>query len=206
MSDPTGAPEPQRERIVCGHSHPDARMNDDINALREDAGASPDNAGCGRAGIWPVMYRCAECARWFHRDCIRKHFAAHKTAGAPEPSEAGITAVLDKLVGKVDPYGYLNPDQRDALYSQKRAVIRDALRVYLAIDFPRLPAAREPEREGDLLRIVRQIVDRQAEDLGLWYEAQTAPEAYVQSQLRVLHAAVERATGGETGPERGPSA
>jgi hypothetical protein len=32
----------------------------------------------------------------------------------------------------------------------------------------------------------------QAEDEGLWFVAQTAPEAYLQAALRRLHAAIER--------------
>lgn len=39
--------------------------------------------------------------------------------------------------------------------------------------------------------IIRRIVDEQAEDEGLWFQAQTAPEAYLQRALRRLHAAVE---------------
>lgn len=37
----------------------------------------------------------------------------------------------------------------------------------------------------------REIVDEQAEDEGLWFVARTAPEAYLQQELRRLHAAVE---------------
>lgn len=37
-----------------------------------------------------------------------------------------------------------------------------------------------------------QIVLEQAEDEGLWFEARTAPEAYLQQELRKLHAAVEQ--------------
>lgn len=37
------------------------------------------------------------------------------------------------------------------------------------------------------------IVDEQAEDEGLWFIARTAPEAYLQQELRRLHAAVEAA-------------
>jgi hypothetical protein len=37
----------------------------------------------------------------------------------------------------------------------------------------------------------REIVKAQAEDPGLWFEAQTAPEAYLQQALRTLHAAIE---------------
>jgi len=37
----------------------------------------------------------------------------------------------------------------------------------------------------------RDVVDEQAEDEGLWFIAMTAPEAYLQQELRRLHAAVE---------------
>lgn len=35
------------------------------------------------------------------------------------------------------------------------------------------------------------LVSDQAEDEGLWFNAQTAPEAYLQQELRRLHAAIE---------------
>ena len=35
------------------------------------------------------------------------------------------------------------------------------------------------------------MVHRQAEDEGLWFVAQTAPEAYLQQELRRLHSAIE---------------
>ena len=38
---------------------------------------------------------------------------------------------------------------------------------------------------------VRKLVDEQAEDEGLWFIAATAPEAYLQQELRRLHAAIE---------------
>ena len=37
----------------------------------------------------------------------------------------------------------------------------------------------------------RELCAEQAEDEGLWFQAQTAPEAYLQAALRALHAAVE---------------
>ena len=49
-----------------------------------------------------------------------------------------------------------------------------------------------------LLRVARawhaakNLVDSQAEDDGLWFVAQTAPEAYLQQELRKLHAAIEQ--------------
>ncbi len=39
---------------------------------------------------------------------------------------------------------------------------------------------------------VRALVEKQAEDSGLWFQAQTAPESYLQEQLRLLHSAIER--------------
>jgi len=38
---------------------------------------------------------------------------------------------------------------------------------------------------------LRKLVDEQAEDEGLWFIGQTAPEAYLQQALRRLHAAIE---------------
>jgi hypothetical protein len=38
---------------------------------------------------------------------------------------------------------------------------------------------------------IRAIVDAQAEDEGLWFRARTAPEAYLQQELRRLHEAIE---------------
>ena len=43
----------------------------------------------------------------------------------------------------------------------------------------------------DEVRRLRAIVSAQAEDEGLWFVARTAPEAYLQQELRKLHAAVE---------------
>lgn len=38
---------------------------------------------------------------------------------------------------------------------------------------------------------VRLLVDRQAEDEGLWFFARTASEAYLQQELRKLHSVIE---------------
>lgn len=46
---------------------------------------------------------------------------------------------------------------------------------------------------SDMYDAMRALVDEQAEDEGLWFIAQTAPEAYLQQELRRLHAAVEAA-------------
>lgn len=41
------------------------------------------------------------------------------------------------------------------------------------------------------------LVEDQASDEGLWFEARTAPEAYLQQELRRLHAAIDAANGEE---------
>jgi hypothetical protein len=51
-------------------------------------------------------------------------------------------------------------------------------------------AARLARYEAALRRIVRLVLE-QAEDEGLWGQAETAMEAYVQAGLRELHAMVE---------------
>ena len=42
------------------------------------------------------------------------------------------------------------------------------------------------------LWLARKVCSEQAEDEGLWFEAETAPEAYLQQELRRLHAVIER--------------
>jgi hypothetical protein len=41
------------------------------------------------------------------------------------------------------------------------------------------------------LETIRKLVDEQAEDDGLWFVAEHAPEAYLQQELRKLHALIE---------------
>jgi ribosomal protein RSM22 (predicted rRNA methylase) len=50
---------------------------------------------------------------------------------------------------------------------------------------------RIAELEADLSRLSR-LASEQAEDEGLWFLAETAAEAYLQRELRKLHAAIER--------------
>jgi len=38
---------------------------------------------------------------------------------------------------------------------------------------------------------LKRLIEAQANDEGLWFTAQTAPEAYLQEALRRLHGAVE---------------
>ena len=60
---------------------------------------------------------------------------------------------------------------------------------YCEDDWPCLPARALAEIER--LEAARALADAQAEDEGLWFIARTAPEAYLQQELRKLHAALE---------------
>lgn len=50
---------------------------------------------------------------------------------------------------------------------------------------------RELAAAKEELAKLRQLVAQQAEDDGLWFRAATAPEAYLQQELRRLHAVIE---------------
>ena len=45
---------------------------------------------------------------------------------------------------------------------------------------------------SDIRKALAELVAEQAEDEGLWFAARTAPEAYLQQELRRLHAAIEQ--------------
>jgi hypothetical protein len=47
------------------------------------------------------------------------------------------------------------------------------------------------DRQLKILQDARDLVKKQAEDQGLWFHAQTTPEAYLQKALRDLHAVIE---------------
>ncbi len=49
----------------------------------------------------------------------------------------------------------------------------------------------EIKRERAWRKGLRSITALQADDEGLWFDAQTAPEGYLQLKLRVLHGLIE---------------
>jgi hypothetical protein len=53
------------------------------------------------------------------------------------------------------------------------------------------PLERRASVEPPVLSAVVNLVNEQAEDEGLWFEAQTMPEAYLQQELRRLHEVIE---------------
>lgn len=51
--------------------------------------------------------------------------------------------------------------------------------------------------DSERLAAIRAVVDEQAEDEGLWFVSESISEAYLQQELRRLHAVVEGAKGVE---------
>ena len=47
------------------------------------------------------------------------------------------------------------------------------------------------------LKLIQKLVNEQAEDEGLWFQAESATEAYLQQALRKLHEIIEGKTGDE---------
>ena len=51
---------------------------------------------------------------------------------------------------------------------------------------------KEIEKKEKLIQELKQTASQQAEDEGLWFNSTTAPEAYLQQELRRLHAIIEK--------------
>lgn len=56
-----------------------------------------------------------------------------------------------------------------------------------------------PAVERAALETIRKMVEAQADDEGLWFAAKTAPEAYLQQELRKLHGLIEHLVNKEAG-------
>jgi hypothetical protein len=69
--------------IRCGLSDPDPRTEQRIATVRDVSGFASNPEGCGRLMVLWNAFRCVECARWFHRSCIERHFEQHRTRAEP---------------------------------------------------------------------------------------------------------------------------
>lgn len=64
--------------IACGASDPDHGAERKIQEARAATGHPVDDAACGgQLMVWMSAYRCGECGRFFHRDCLYQHFSTH---------------------------------------------------------------------------------------------------------------------------------
>ena len=70
--------------IGCGATTPDpirqAKL-DAATALHDLTTGEDHSAGCGVLLLWWDAYRCLDCDKFFHQECLRVHFA--RTATAP---------------------------------------------------------------------------------------------------------------------------
>lgn len=111
-------------------------------------------------------------------------------ADAREGANSRLWAYVDALRLQIEDrskvYNEL-ADERDAL----RAELEDAkLAARYETDVARQAVSAMNMARADLTAI-RAVVDEQAKDDGLWFDAVTAPEAFLQQELRRLHAAVD---------------
>lgn len=72
---------------VCGNTALDQESERRLRVLRAEAGGKPDG-GCGRQMNWLSAYRCLECGRWMHAECLRQHFVEHGDRAAEAQQRA----------------------------------------------------------------------------------------------------------------------
>jgi hypothetical protein len=88
------------ETIVCGRTYHNDDAEARTQALRAGQGF-PTDGGCGRKVGLTWAYRCAECGRWMHLDCLKQHFkeSQHDKTVAPAcDASASVTVTPDHLV------------------------------------------------------------------------------------------------------------
>lgn len=131
-----------------------------------------DGCGCAERG--------AASEEGAHASCDRAYDRLEEDNAALRASLAAASGKLDALM---------------AVHVEKVAELEDALADEKNV-VAQLQRQVDVEREGyrqaeaDRERIKR-AVSAQAEDPGLWFIAETAPEAYLQQELRRLHAVIE---------------
>lgn len=104
--------EVERQVPRCGNTGIDPATERRIRSLRGET--PPGFDGCGNEVSWILVYRCLECGRYMHAECLRKHFASH----GDEPSQLklrvieleherdGLLAEIHELCADPDPdYG-----------------------------------------------------------------------------------------------------
>ena len=89
---------------------------------------------------------------------------------------------IEKRQDALDEWDSLDMDE----LMEPEATIVKAARMWLNPNEVDVPIHEAAGRWAD----AAQLADEQAEDEGLWFQAVTAPEAYLQQELRRLHAAL----------------
>lgn len=178
--------------------------------------STPDEIGSGGQHVPPYLVGCDTCrmyvvrpaeadaiAAWNRRpdveslrESLRQSLARKHRQYVLKSIEAGrLRQQLSALVGRASGWQFVPKEPtREMLDAAAEAPDDDDWISAMAKAYAAMLAAAPPAQAPQpVAKEIRAIVDRQAEDDGLWFQAQTAPEAYLQAALRVLHAAIEAA-------------
>lgn len=72
---------------ICGNTGLTEAVEVRFREIRAEKGESQDG-GCGRSLPWLHAYRCLECGRWMHAECLRQHFVEHGDRAAEAQQRA----------------------------------------------------------------------------------------------------------------------
>lgn len=73
--------------LVCGETYRDQRVEERVPVFRE--GEVSAWTGCGKPMTYLMTYRCLQCGRWMHGDCLERHFEARAAAAASVHATTG---------------------------------------------------------------------------------------------------------------------
>ena len=147
---------------------------DRLRALLEQRGLVPHRpAASGPQAALRDSRRLGARRRRRRRRAEERSHPIEASGRKDSPDGARVARVVRSVLGT--PCPPLRPTDVEHLIRQLTAIVE---------------TARAEERER--WRTVQQVVDQQAEDEVLGFAARTAPEAYLQQELRKLHAAVKR--------------
>lgn len=68
--------------IACGATSPNPATQAAIQAataVYDLATGEDHSAGCGTLLLWWDSYRCLDCDKFFHKECLKVHFARTAT-------------------------------------------------------------------------------------------------------------------------------
>lgn len=63
--------------IRCGATTPDPiqqAVHDATTALHDFTNGEDHSAGCAVLILWWDSFRCLDCEKFFHKECLRRHF------------------------------------------------------------------------------------------------------------------------------------
>jgi hypothetical protein len=73
--------------LVCGQTYRSMASEMVAMRMRKQCGHRTDG-GCHKPMTWIKAYRCRECARWMHGECLDAHFVESRHDNQPAPPTA----------------------------------------------------------------------------------------------------------------------